>query len=96
MKRNAILVNTSRGPVVDMDDLAEALDSGVIAGAGLDVTVPEPLPTDHKLFTLSNCVVLPHIASATVTTRSAMSELTGRNIIAALSGEPMPAEVQSN
>lgn len=94
MKSTAILVNTSRGPVVDMDALAEALETKQIAGAGLDVTVPEPIPLDHKLVSLTNCVVLPHIGSATNEARSAMSELTARNIIAALSNQALPAEVQ--
>lgn len=93
MKNTAILVNTSRGPVIDMDDLAEALENNQIAAAGLDVTVPEPMPLDHKLLKLPNCVILPHIGSATNEARSAMSELTAKNIIAALKDQPMPAEV---
>lgn len=93
MKSSAILINTSRGPLVNMDDLSEALSQGVIAGAGLDVTVPEPIPLDHKLLSLHNCVILPHIGSATIEARSAMSELTARNIIAGLRAEPMPAEL---
>ncbi|XP_052360180.1 glyoxylate reductase/hydroxypyruvate reductase-like [Oncorhynchus keta] len=59
MKNTSIFINTSRGGVVDQEDLYEALSSGQIAGAGLDVTVPEPLPTSHPLFTLNNCVILP-------------------------------------
>lgn len=93
MKPSAILINTSRGGVVDMNDLAMALEEEVIRGAGLDVTVPEPLPTDHKLLTLNNCVVLPHIGSATYEARSAMSEITAKNIIAALKNEEMPAQL---
>ena len=93
MKDTAVLVNTSRGPVVDMDDLAEALESNQIAAAGLDVTVPEPIPLNHKLLKLPNCVILPHIGSATNEARSAMSELKAKNIIDALKNEPMPAEV---
>ena len=93
MKKSAIFVNTSRGGVVQQDDLYEALKSGEIRAAGLDVTVPEPLPTDHPLLSLKNCVVLPHIGSATDDTRSAMSELTARNILAVLNGQPMPAQV---
>ena len=94
MKKSAIFINTSRGPVVSMDDLYTALSTGVIHAAGLDVTVPEPLPTNHPLLTLDNCLVLPHIASATNETRNAMSELTARNILAALDGEKMPAQVK--
>lgn len=93
MKKSAILVNTSRGPVVNMDDLAEALENKEIAGAGLDVTVPEPIPLDHSLLKLNNCVVLPHIGSATNEARSAMSRLTAENIIAALNNQKMPAEL---
>ena len=94
MKKTAVLVNTSRGAVVDMNDLAVALETGELMGAGLDVTVPEPLPLDHKLFTLNNCIVLPHIGSATIEARSAMSELTAQNIIQALNGDAMPAEIK--
>ncbi|XP_074649878.1 glyoxylate reductase/hydroxypyruvate reductase-like [Tubulanus polymorphus] len=93
MKRNAILVNTSRGPVVNQDDLYLALKSGEIRAAGLDVTTPEPLPVDNPLLQLDNCVVLPHIGSATEETRSTMSLLTARNIIAALNGEQMPCKI---
>ncbi|KAI4895448.1 hypothetical protein NFI96_011961 [Prochilodus magdalenae] len=94
MKNTSIFINTSRGGVVNQEDLYEALSTGQIAGAGLDVTVPEPLPTDHPLFTLKNCVILPHIASATYTTRNAMSALAANNLLAGLRGEPMPKELQ--
>jgi len=94
MKKTAIFINTSRGGVVNQDDLYEALKSGEIAGAGLDVTVPEPLPTDNKLFTLSNCVIVPHIGSATIDTRTNMAEITARNIIAVLEGETMPCPLK--
>jgi glyoxylate reductase len=90
MKRNAVLVNTARGPVVDNDALAEALESGTIWAAALDVTDPEPLPPDHKLLRLPNCIVTPHIASATENTRAKMSELSARNLIAVLSDEQPP------
>ncbi|XP_063311398.1 glyoxylate reductase/hydroxypyruvate reductase-like [Pelobates fuscus] len=93
MKRNAIFINTSRGAVVNQDDLYYALVNGQIAAAGLDVTVPEPLPTDHPLFKLKNCVILPHIASATVETRNAMSALAANNLLAGLKGDMMPKEV---
>ena len=94
MKNTAIFVNTSRGGIVKQDDLYEALANGDIRGAGLDVTVPEPLPTDSPLLKLPNCVVLPHIGSATNETRSEMSALCARNILAALKGERMPAQVE--
>ena len=75
MKRTAVFVNTARGPLVDQAALAEALRTGTIFAAGLDVTDPEPLPPDHELYTLPNCVIVPHIASATVETRNAMARL---------------------
>ncbi|XP_065131070.2 glyoxylate reductase/hydroxypyruvate reductase [Paramisgurnus dabryanus] len=94
MKKNAIFINTSRGGVVNQEDLYKALSTGQIAGAGLDVTTPEPLPTNHPLFTLKNCVILPHIASASYTTRNAMSALAANNLLAGLRGEPMPKELK--
>ena len=90
MKPTAILVNTSRGPVVDSEALYEALRDGQIGYAALDVTDPEPLPADHKLLTLPNLIVAPHIASATVTSRSLMAERAVRNLIAGLRGERLP------
>ncbi|XP_064636495.1 glyoxylate reductase/hydroxypyruvate reductase-like [Lineus longissimus] len=93
MKSNAILVNSSRGPVVDMMDLYEALKSGQIRAAALDVTVPEPLPPSHPLLTLKNLVVVPHIGSATEEARTDMATLTARNILAVLEGKEMPAQL---
>ena len=93
MKPSAVLINTSRGGVVDQDALAAALREGTIAGAGLDVTDPEPLPTDHELFTLSNCTVLPHVGSATMGTREKMQALATDNLIAGLKGEALPHAV---
>ncbi|XP_071087463.1 glyoxylate reductase/hydroxypyruvate reductase-like [Haliotis cracherodii] len=94
MKKNAIFINTSRGGVVNQEDLYEALKSRTILAAGLDVTVPEPLPTDSLLLSLDNCTVLPHIGSATDKSRAGMSELTARNILTGLKGEPMPCQVK--
>ena len=65
MKRTAVLVNTSRGPIIDQDALAEALRNGVIAGAGLDVFEPEPLPADHPARSLPNTVLTPHVGFVT-------------------------------
>uniref|UniRef100_UPI00398F2924 glyoxylate reductase/hydroxypyruvate reductase-like isoform X2 n=1 Tax=Pristiophorus japonicus TaxID=55135 RepID=UPI00398F2924 len=93
MKSTAVFINTSRGAVVNQDNLYQALTTGQIAAAGLDVTVPEPLPTDHPLFALKNCVILPHVASATIATRTAMAQLTVNNLIAGLKDEPMPKEL---
>lgn len=91
MKRDGILVNTSRGPVVDMDDLVEAVKTGQIGGAALDVTEPEPLPADHPLVSMPNCIVVPHIASASAVTRGKMAEIAARNLIAGLTGGEMAA-----
>ncbi|NXT05748.1 GRHPR reductase, partial [Prunella fulvescens] len=93
MKKTSVFVNTSRGAVVNQQDLYEALAHGHIAAAGLDVTTPEPLPTDHPLLSLQNCVILPHIGSATYATRSTMAVLAARNLLAGLRGEPMPHEL---
>jgi glyoxylate reductase len=86
MKPTAILINSSRGPVVDPQALYDALKNGTICAAGLDVTEPEPLPVSDPLLTLDNCLVVPHIASASVKTRDSMSELAADNIINVLEG----------
>ncbi|HOG17407.1 MAG: Glyoxylate/hydroxypyruvate reductase B [Syntrophaceae bacterium PtaU1.Bin231] len=93
MKPTAILVNASRGPVVDPDALYEALQEGRIAGAALDVTEPEPLPADHRLLTLKNCLVVPHIGSATHATRTRMAVMAAENLIAGLTGKVPPHPV---
>lgn len=95
MKPNAVLVNTARGPIVDPEALYAALKSGSIAAAALDVTDPEPLPTGHKLLSLSNLIVVPHIASATVTSRTQMALIAVRNLVAGLEGKPLPFCVNS-
>jgi glyoxylate reductase len=88
MKPTAILVNAARGPIVDGRALYEALRDGTIAAAALDVTDPEPIPIDDPLLTLDNCLIVPHIASASVATRTRMSELAAENILAVLTGQP--------
>jgi lactate dehydrogenase-like 2-hydroxyacid dehydrogenase len=90
MKPSAVLINTARGGVVDPEALYEALREGQIARAALDVTDPEPIPTDHPLLTLSNCIVVPHIASASVATRTKMATMAAENLLAGLRGEPLP------
>jgi glyoxylate reductase len=91
MKESAILINTGRGPLVDQKALCEALKSGRIGGAALDVTDPEPISADDPLLALDNAVVVPHIASASVATRSRMAMLAAENLLTALAGR-MPKD----
>ena len=93
MKPTGVLVNTSRGPVVDHDALFEALRDGVIFAAGLDVTEPEPLPPSHPLLTLDSCLVVPHIASASRATRGKMAGMAAANLLAGVRGERLPTPV---
>jgi len=86
MKPSAILINVSRGPVVDSRALYTALTEGWIRGAALDVTDPEPIPADDPLLTLENLVVTPHVGSASVAARRAMCLLAARNLVAGLKG----------
>jgi lactate dehydrogenase-like 2-hydroxyacid dehydrogenase len=91
MQPTATLVNAARGPIVDPMALYEALRDGAIAAAGLDVTDPEPIPLDDPLLTLPNCIVVPHLGSASRRTREAMAGLATDNLIAGLIGHPMRA-----
>jgi lactate dehydrogenase-like 2-hydroxyacid dehydrogenase len=93
MKPTGVLVNTSRGPVVDHDALFEALRDGVIFAAALDVTEPEPPPASHPLLTLENCLVVPHIASASRATRGKMAEMAAANLLAGVRGARLPTPV---
>jgi lactate dehydrogenase-like 2-hydroxyacid dehydrogenase len=93
MKRTAVLVNTSRGPVVDQTALAAALRDGVIWAASLDVTDPEPIPMDDALLGLDNCLIVPHIASASRATRGKMAAMAAANLLAGVRGEALPTEV---
>ena len=90
MKRTARLINAARGPIVDSLALYQALKNGQIAGAGLDVTDPEPLPPDHPLYSLPNCLIVPHIGSATLNTRRQMAELACENLLAGLENRRLP------
>lgn len=94
MKPTATLVNIARGGVVDTQALYEALRDGVIQGAGLDVTEPEPLPRDHPLLRLDNVTVVPHLGSATVETRREMARLSVENLFLGLEGKPLLHEVR--
>jgi len=90
MKPTAMLINVARGPVVDSDALHRALREKWIAAAGLDVTDPEPLPPSNPLYDLSNCLIVPHIGSATINTRKRMADLACQNLLAGLAGETLP------
>ena len=90
MKPNAVLVNTARGPIVEPEALYEALKEKRIFGAGLDVTDPEPLPPDSPLLTLDNVIIVPHVASASTSSREQMSRMAAQNLVAGLKGEHLP------
>ena len=94
MKPTATLVNVARGAVVDTQALYEALRDGVIGGAALDVTEPEPLPRDHPLLQLDNLTLVPHLGSATVETRREMARLSIENLSLGLDGKPLLHEVR--
>ena len=93
MKRSSVLVNIARGALVDHGALYEALKSGEIGAAGLDVTTPEPLPPSNPLLTLPNCLVTPHRGTCTVTTVHAICDLTVDNILAGLQGKALKSPV---
>ena len=95
MKPTAILINTARGPIVDREALAQALHTGQIAAAALDVTSPEPLPADDPLWQAPNLLVVPHIGSATWSTRERMTEIAVENILAGVEGKRLPYQVPS-
>ena len=89
MKSTAVFVNSARGPIHNQADLHNALKAGEIFAAGLDVTDPEPIKMDDPLLRLPNCVIAPHIASATVASRNGMAEIAADNLIAGLKREPL-------
>ena len=88
MKPTALLINTSRGPLIDEAALAAALNAGTIAGAGLDVLATEPPPADHPLYTAANCFITPHIAWATRAARSRLLDIAVENVRTFLAGQP--------
>ena len=94
MKPHAILVNTARGAVIDTDALVDALKTGQIGYAALDVTDPEPLPPTHELYQLPNAIIVPHIGSATRTARNNIALLAVDNLIAGLQGNPLKKQVK--
>jgi glycerate dehydrogenase len=89
MKRTAFLLNTSRGPIIVDQDLADALNNGVIAGAGIDVLSTEPPPADNPLFGAKNCLITPHIAWATKEARARLMDTTVSNLSAFINGKPV-------
>lgn len=89
MKPTAFVLNTSRGPIINAADLAEALNNNVIAGAGIDVLPTEPPPADNPLFKAKNCIITPHIAWATKEARTRLMDITISNMQAFLNGEPV-------
>ena len=94
MRSSAILINTARGPIIDQEALRDALLSGQIGGAALDVTDPEPLPADDPLLSAPNLIVVPHIGSATRSAREQMAELATQNLLAGLDGHALPHQVR--
>lgn len=91
MSRHAVFVNVARGDLVDTDALVWALETGQISGAALDVTDPEPIPADHPLVSMPNCLIVPHIGSASRRTRAAMFELAVSNLLEGLEGRRVRA-----
>ncbi|MBS1661493.1 MAG: D-2-hydroxyacid dehydrogenase [Bacteroidetes bacterium] len=89
MKSSAFLINTSRGPIVVDADLADALNSGTIAGAGIDVLSVEPPPAGNPLFGVKNCLITPHIAWATKEARARLMDMTVANLAAFVAGSPI-------
>lgn len=93
MKPTAIFINAGRGALHNEEDLKAAIENGVIWGAGLDVTNPEPMAPDNPLLKMPSVCVLPHIGSATEESRNSMAELAAKNVIAGLKGERLPTIV---
>lgn len=96
MKASGILINVARGPVVQTDALYEALRSGEITAAALDVTDPEPLPRNHPLLQLKNVIITPHLGSASNNTRRRMMQMTVDNLVAGIDGLELPTSVKAS
>ncbi|XXM70490.1 2-hydroxyacid dehydrogenase [Lysinibacillus sphaericus] len=94
MKKSAFFINAARGAIVNEDALTEALKKGEIAGAGLDVFVEEPIDSEHPLLQFDNVVALPHIASSSIETRTAMMNLCVQNVMAVLKGDKPRTQVK--
>ena len=90
MKETGVIINTARGGIIDPRALYDALKSGEIGYAALDVTAPEPIEIDDPLLTLDNCLIVPHIGSASVTARNKMATMAAENLLAGLKGEGLP------
>lgn len=93
MKSDSIFINISRGRVVEQDDLFDALKENAILAAGLDVTTPQPLPKNHKLFSLANCFITPYIASLEENCCNKMDIISARNLINGLNEKPLLFEI---
>lgn len=89
MKPSAFILNTARGPIIVDEDLADALNNGIIAGAGIDVLAEEPPPLNNPLFKAKNCIITPHIAWATKEARQRLMDMTVKNVQAFLEGNPI-------
>jgi len=89
MKKDAFLINTSRGPIIEEQDLADALNNCIIAGAGLDVLASEPPAKDNPLLKAKNCIITPHIAWATLESRRRLMDQAAKNVKAFLEGRPV-------
>ena len=89
MKREAMIINTGRGPLIDEPALAQALNEGRIAAAGLDVLSVEPAKADNPLLTAKNCLITPHVAWASRESRARLIDITAANLQAFLAGKPV-------